>query len=345
MPPKHKLGRKQNKPQSNPRTQRAPSSTSDTHLVHLTITHSKQNDTKSSLDPPSISITTDVVTITANDRYYVRVSKQILQNELKRKRINVESLLEQALLEGDEISLLTSTPSDWRLFLQDSITTDDLKQGCFSLFEQVNSEIKMTPNEVVHAVHFLEYATIHIKYRGNGYSTLIETIFPEGRLHSRKLMSALIKLICHPSNTLRTAALSFLATSLRTSSDEFLLAVVDTGLFPQLIEDLKPHEIPFNRTTIDFHRHFTSIADVLLFFLTPERIHSLLQVTHSYSSAAQLISLFIDPIYRLLCTYVRYLVNHLFIPLIFPLKSHQHGMIGFTCSSSNVVNVLRPIRN
>ncbi|KAK2962028.1 hypothetical protein BLNAU_3084 [Blattamonas nauphoetae] len=307
MPPKHKLGRKQNKPQSNPRTQRAPSSTSDTHLVHLTITHSKQNDTKSSLDPPSISITTDVVTITANDRYYVRVSKQILQNELKRKRINVESLLEQALLEGDEISLPASAPSDWRLVLQDSITADALKQGCISLFEQVQNGMKFSPIEVFHAVRFLEYATIHIEYRETGHASLIESIFPEEVQCQTKLTSALIKLVCHPSDKLREASLSFFDVYLSNSRDEFLFAVAATGLLPQLFEHLKPHEIPLNRTTLDFHRHFTSIMDNF-FRCSSWRSFGPLTLRLDAHSAKEAISKLIGPLFQPFCAYLRYLI-------------------------------------
>ncbi|KAK2962003.1 hypothetical protein BLNAU_3059 [Blattamonas nauphoetae] len=310
MPPKHKFRRKLSKTQSNTRTQYIESSKSDENIAHSTILGSCENDNESSLDLHSIPSATDEVTITANDRQYVRVSKQILQNELKRKRMNVESLLEQALLEGDEISLPTSTPSDWRVILQDSITLDDLREGYISLFEQVNSEVKLTQNEVFHAVRFLEYTTIHIEHREYPHNKLIKTNFREKKNYRKQLMSALLKLVCHPSETLRTVSLSFLAASLRSSSDEFRIAVITTGLLRHLFEVLKPHEIPLNRTTFEFHRHFTSIVDVFLDFLIPEMISRHLKIEPSNPRPKTLVSEIIDPISRLICAYLRYLVNH-----------------------------------
>ncbi|KAK2955335.1 hypothetical protein BLNAU_9726 [Blattamonas nauphoetae] len=194
----------------------------------------------------------------------MQISKQILQYELKRKQINVESMMKQALLEGDEIRLPTSTSSDWRLALQDSVTTDDLRQGCLSLFERVNSKVKLIPIEVYHAVHFLEYATIRTKHREFPQKALLEVIFPEEFKCPTKLTSSLINLVCHPSDTLRTAALSFFAIGLSTSSQKFSLAVIATRLLPQLFQSLKPDEIPINGTTIDFHRHITSIVGTFL---------------------------------------------------------------------------------
>ncbi|KAK2940333.1 hypothetical protein BLNAU_24759 [Blattamonas nauphoetae] len=144
MPPKQTLGSKHNKKQSNPQATCVQCSTSGNHNVHSTIQSSINDNDESSLDSHSISSTTDVVTITANDQYYVRVSKQILQNELKRKRINVVSMSELPLLEDGEVALLASTTTDWRLVLLDAITTDDLRQGCISLFDQVNSGLKLT---------------------------------------------------------------------------------------------------------------------------------------------------------------------------------------------------------
>ncbi|KAK2962030.1 hypothetical protein BLNAU_3086 [Blattamonas nauphoetae] len=261
MPPKHKLRKARIRNPPKLRKNSASSSTSDIHIVTSTIQDSIENDNDSSLDPRSIPSTTDVVTITANDRHFIRVSKRILQYELKRKRLNIEELMEQAHLEGDAISLPTPPTSDWRLVLQDSITTDDRKQGCISLFEQVNSGLNLTPTEVFHAVRFLEYATVHIEYREYPHNKLLETIFPEEANCQTRLTSALIKLVCHPSDKLRRVALTFFAASFRNSSDEFLIAVATAGLLPQLFEHLKPHDIPLNRTTIDFHRHFTSILD------------------------------------------------------------------------------------
>ncbi|KAK2961982.1 hypothetical protein BLNAU_3038 [Blattamonas nauphoetae] len=244
MPPKHKLGRKHSKTQSDTRIQSGPSSKSNKTIVNSTIQNNIENDNESSLDRHPIPSATD-----------------ILQNELRRKRISVEALLEKVQLEGDEMSLPASITSDWRLILQDSIATEDLRQGCISLFEQVNSGLNLTPNEVFRAVHFLKYATIHARYREYPHQHLLETIFPEEEKSQTKLTSALIKLVCHPSDKLRTAALTFFAVGLSSSSPIFTLAVAAAGLLPQLFKCLKPQEVPLNRTTIDFHRHITSIVD------------------------------------------------------------------------------------
>ncbi|KAK2962056.1 hypothetical protein BLNAU_3112 [Blattamonas nauphoetae] len=310
MPPKHKIVRKQNRTQPNTQIPRAQSSKSDKHVVHSTKRNSVQNDNDSSLDPHSTPCITDVVTITDNDRHYVRVSKQILQNELERQRMKAESMMEQVHLEGDEITLPTSTTSDWRLVLQDSITNYDLKQGCISLFEQSNSRKKLTPIEVFHAVHFMGYATIHIEHRGYPHNKLIETIFHTEKICRKQPTSTFLKLIWHPSDKLRAVALSFLATSLRSSSDQFFIAVAAAGLLQKLFERLKPHEIPLNETTIEFHRHFTSISGRCFFDLTPERISRHLKIEPSYSRPETLVSEIIDAIFQKFCQYLRYLVNH-----------------------------------
>ncbi|KAK2950098.1 hypothetical protein BLNAU_15020 [Blattamonas nauphoetae] len=260
MPPKQTLGSKHNKKQSNPQATCVQCSTSGNHNVHSTIQSSINDNDESSLDSHSISSTTDVVTITANDQYYVRVSKQILQNELKRKRINVVSMSELPLLEDGEVALLASTTTDWRLVLLDAITTDDLRQGCISLFDQVNSGLKLTLVEVNHACRFMKYAEIHIKHRDRPHNELIMTIFPEEWHCQRKLTSALINLICHQSESLRTVSLSFFTASLSRSPKQLSPAIAATGFMTQLFENLKPHEIPINGTTIDFHRHITSIV-------------------------------------------------------------------------------------
>ncbi|KAK2961979.1 hypothetical protein BLNAU_3035 [Blattamonas nauphoetae] len=296
MPPKHKLGRKRNQTQSNTEIQSAVSSTSDAHIVHSTIPNTIENDNESSLDLRSIPSATDVVTINANDRHYIRVSKQILQNELKRKRMNVEALLRKVHLEGDDISLRTFTTSDWRLVLQDSITTDDLQQGCISLFEQVNSGKKFTLNELFHAVHFLEYATIHMKYREYPLNKILDTIFTEDEDDQTKLMSALVKLVSHPSNKLRAAALTFFDVGISRSSPNFTLAMAYTGLMPQLFKCLKPQDIPLNRTTVDFHRHITSIVDK--FFRCPPFVFE-----HEKTRSKT-----VDLVFKPFCNYLRHFI-------------------------------------
>ncbi|KAK2941211.1 hypothetical protein BLNAU_23879 [Blattamonas nauphoetae] len=94
-----------------------------------------------------LSYPTNLLTINADDRQYIQISKQVLQYEMRRRRINVQTVL-------DQIGVI----------LQDSITADDLRQGCISLFDQVNTEMKLTPIEVNHAVRFLKYAEIHINH-------------------------------------------------------------------------------------------------------------------------------------------------------------------------------------
>ncbi|KAK2955347.1 hypothetical protein BLNAU_9740 [Blattamonas nauphoetae] len=309
MPPKQTFMRKRSETQSNTRTKCAPSSTSNKHTVHTTIQDSFENHNDSTLDPHSIPSTTDVVTITGNDRSYFRVSKQILQYELKLKRINVETLLDQVHLEGDEISLPTSIPSDWRLVSQDSITNDDLREGCISLFEQINSGIQLTPIEVVYASRFVEYTYLYIKNSPSSHAMLLQTVFPEEENCQTKLASALIKLVCHPSDRLRTVALSFFDVGLSKSAKKCTIAVAVTGLIPKLFEHLKPLEIPINETTIEFHRHITAIVDDFLSFSTPEDVCNHLNDHKSTLPQTPLVSEIIDPIFRPFCAYLRYLLD------------------------------------
>ncbi|KAK2962025.1 hypothetical protein BLNAU_3081 [Blattamonas nauphoetae] len=252
MPPKHKLGRKRAETQSSTRTKRDKSSKSDKHIIHSTIPDSVKVKPQPSLDSLSISFAVDILTITDNDRHFVRVSKQILQYELKRKQMNVFTMTEQALLEGDEITLHTSTTSDWRLVLQDSITADALQQGYI--------------------------------------------IFTEEKNCRTKLPSALIKLVCHSSNRLRAVALAFFDVGIWNSGGQLNLTMAATGLLPQLFKCLKPHEIPLNRTTFEFHRHITSIMDN--FFVRPP--HSFDLQNHTSNR--------VDPIFQPFCNYLRHLI-------------------------------------
>ncbi|KAK2948303.1 hypothetical protein BLNAU_16752 [Blattamonas nauphoetae] len=330
MPPKHKLWRKHHKTQSNPRTKRVQSSTQNKSIVHGTIQSSIETENESSLDIPSITSTTDAFTITANDRNYIQISKQILQYEMKRKRINVPTMSEQPSLGNDETTLPALIPSDWRLVLQDSITTDSLRQGCISLFDQVNSGLKLTPIEVYNASRFLKYAEIHIQHRKTPHNELIETVFPEEWHCQRKLMSALINLICHQSETLRTVALSFFTASLSQSSKQLSPAIAATGLMSQLFENLKPHEIPINETTIEFHRHITSIVDDFLFFFTLETLPIRQSVYSQYSSAGTLT----DEIIQSFCDYLQHLIAppdspadyHYGFSLFSKMKFYQHNI-------------------
>ncbi|KAK2947307.1 hypothetical protein BLNAU_17783 [Blattamonas nauphoetae] len=181
-------------------------------------------------------------------------------------------MTEQPHLEDDEVALPASIMSDWRLVLQDSITRNDLRQGCLSLFDQVNSGLKLDQTEVNHAIRFLKYACMYIEHRKSPHNKLLETIFLNESDRHTKLSSSLVNLLSLPSITLRTAVLSFFDVGLRKSSLDFPIEVATTGLLPQLFLVLKPHEIPLNDTTIEFHRHLTSIVDHFFDFASPETI-------------------------------------------------------------------------
>ncbi|KAK2952250.1 hypothetical protein BLNAU_12809 [Blattamonas nauphoetae] len=234
MPPKHKSGRKRSKTQSTPRAKRIQSSTSDIHIVHSTIQESIEINNESSLDIPSITSTSDAFTITANDRKYIQISKQILQYEMKRQRINVHTMSEQPPLENDETALPTPITSDWRLILQDSITTKDLRLGCLSLFDNVNSALFLSQTELNHAIRFLQYATMHIEHRESHHNQLLEILLSNTQDNRSYLISSLINVLSLPSDTLRTATLTFFDVGLHFSSTDFTLEIAETGLMPQL---------------------------------------------------------------------------------------------------------------
>ncbi|KAK2942650.1 hypothetical protein BLNAU_22434 [Blattamonas nauphoetae] len=216
---------------------------------------------------------------------------------MRRRRINVQTVLDQVHLEGDEIIVPTSTTSDWRVILQDSITADDLRQGCISLFDQVNTEMKLTPIEVNHAVRFLKYAEIHINHHKHPHNELLDAILCEATGSPTEIVSVLVKLVCHPSDTLRTATLSFLDVGIFRSTSEFESTVTSAGLLPQLFEKLTPHKIPLDGTTIEFHRHFASIVVNLFDFW-------IRSCPHHETLASETM----DPIFQPFCTHVQYLL-------------------------------------
>ncbi|KAK2950584.1 hypothetical protein BLNAU_14476 [Blattamonas nauphoetae] len=114
-------------------------------------------------------------------------------------------------------------------------------------------------------------------------------------------MSSLINLLSLPSDALRTAAISFFDVGLRKSSQDFTESVGSTGLLPHLFFVLKPHEIPLNNTTIEFHRHLVSIVVDILRFSSPETI-----VDHLDDDAeADKIT---EPMYQSFCSYLQSLV-------------------------------------
>ncbi|KAK2950567.1 hypothetical protein BLNAU_14459 [Blattamonas nauphoetae] len=257
---------------------------------------------ESSLDSHSIPATTDAFTISASDRQYVQLSKQILQYEMKRKRLNVQTMSEQTHKKYEELALPASITSDWRLVLQDSITIEDLRQGCLSLFDQVDSALTLSQTEINHAIRFLKYADMHIERRKRPHNKLLEIIFWNKTDQHTKLISSLINLVSLPSDALRTAALSFFDVGLRSSPLDFPIEVAATGLLPQLFLVLKPHEIPLIDTTIEFHRHLTSIVDNLFYFVSPETI-----IYHlgGRTKASEVI----EPMYQSFCSYLQYLVD------------------------------------
>ncbi|KAK2954556.1 hypothetical protein BLNAU_10407 [Blattamonas nauphoetae] len=91
-----------------------------------------------------------------------------------------------------------------------------------------SSKATLTQIEVNHAVRFLEYAIIHIKHYNHPYIKLTETIFPQEANCQTKVTSALINLICHPTNKLHTVAFSFFDAFTRHSSDKCTIAVTVT---------------------------------------------------------------------------------------------------------------------
>ncbi|KAK2947293.1 hypothetical protein BLNAU_17769 [Blattamonas nauphoetae] len=302
MPPKHRLGRKQKKTQPTPHQKHVQSSKLNKPIVHSTIQESIDVNGDSSRDSDLIQASTDAFTISASDRQYILISKRILQYELKRKRLNVRTMSEQTHLGDGEISLLTTVMSDWRLVLQDSITRKDLRQGCLSLFDQVNSGLKLDQIEVNHAIRFLNYAVTHIEHRILFFDELLEIILWNTKDDLTKLMSSLINLLSLSSDPLRTAVLSFFVVSLRISTKDFRIEVAPTGLLAKLFLVLKPHEIPLNDTTIEFHRHLTSIVDHFFFFVPTATI-----INHlgDQARAADII----EPTFRSICSYLQFLMD------------------------------------
>ncbi|KAK2943996.1 hypothetical protein BLNAU_21085 [Blattamonas nauphoetae] len=215
---------------------------------------------------------------------------------------------DQAPLKDDAISLPTSTTTDWRLVLQDSITADTLRQGCISLFEQVNSGQNLTPVEVTHAVSFLKYASIHTKYSQYQYKKLLKPLVSYEVFGQWKLTSALVKLVAHPSISLQTVVLSLLDVNFSISSKEYFPTMTLTDLMPHLFTNLSPHEIPLNATTTEFHRHLISILDHFFIVSSPEDVHRSLEIRVSPPLAETLQSEKLDSIFKPSLAYLRSLI-------------------------------------
>ncbi|KAK2959697.1 hypothetical protein BLNAU_5186 [Blattamonas nauphoetae] len=310
MPPKHQLGRNPRTTQHPQQTKHISSSASDNHIVHSQIPSSLEDSNESPLDSHPIPVATDAFTIKPNEHRYMQISKRILQYEMKTKRINIETLSEQSHLEAHEIALLTSITSDWRLVLQDSIAIEDLLKGCISLFDRIDTDLPLSQAEMIHAVRFLEYATLHCQYRRGPFDKILETILSKDVYRQTSQTSALLKLICHPSDVLQIAALSFLdASILKSFSHNSHFAEAATRLLTQVLERLKPHEIPLNETTIKFHRHLISILDKFFSFSSPETVRHSLEIKASPPLAEPLKSEKLESIFKPSFEYLRSLIH------------------------------------
>ncbi|KAK2956973.1 hypothetical protein BLNAU_8048 [Blattamonas nauphoetae] len=226
-----------------------------------------------------------------------------MQYELRRRRLHLEPNSDRLHLVGGEIHLQHSITSDWRVVSQDSINDDDLRKGCVSLFEQIDSGLELSSSEVNYAIRFLEYTTMSFQ-DGRRSSFDFFNATHVGCRPPEVISSSLLKIISYPSETLRAATLAFFSTLFSGWSSRLTLDVAHTDFFPNLISFLKPHEIPFGDATMDFHRHVTNILinfiDKLLFF-----------------SPQELISESIPTILQAFCPYLRHLVAH---PAFFPWK-------------------------
>ncbi|KAK2943918.1 hypothetical protein BLNAU_21173 [Blattamonas nauphoetae] len=147
-----------------------------------------------------------------------------------------------------------------------------------------------------------------MEYRRYLYNEFLDATFPEEKNRPTKLISSLINLLSLPSDTLRTAALSFFDVGLRKSSFHFTVAVAATGLVPKLFFVLKPHEIPLCDTTMEFHRHLTSIVDNFLDF-SPESIRSHLGFDKANSRDRKRVSKVVESMYQSICSYLQYLLD------------------------------------
>ncbi|KAK2959115.1 hypothetical protein BLNAU_5910 [Blattamonas nauphoetae] len=303
MPPKHKLRKKRNVPQSTPPIQTGQSNISNADIVDSSRSDSIETNEELLIDFPLNQSTNDFLTILPDDRRYVQISKQIMLYETKRRRLHLEPNSVRPRLENAEIPLQNFIESDWRVVSQDSITDDDLEKGCITLFRQLRSGTELSPSEADHAIRLLEYTTMYFKDGPHSSKDFFGHIF-NLYLKPKDITSSLLTLISHPSETLRAVALAFFSTGFSGWRDDFIRQIAETDFIIDLLLLLKPHEIPFSDTTMEFHNHVVSIMlhfirDIRLFnrkYLTPEDIASILQE---------------------FCPYLRHLLVH---PAFFPWK-------------------------
>ncbi|KAK2952619.1 hypothetical protein BLNAU_12447 [Blattamonas nauphoetae] len=228
MPPKLKYSRKSTDSPSETHIQSNCSSMENTCIV---IPSSETNLGKNSeipVDSSYIQPTTDPVTDDGDEREYFRISRSILLFELKRKRINPDTKAGQELLEGDDVPLTTSVSWDQRLVLQDGIGTDEIGEGCLSLFAHVDSEMELSQTDITHAIRFLRYTTLHMEYHEGGSKALFEYLFPNCCL-SKELASTLLKLFSLPSDALKRAFIAFYAVVHQSTSPAFTISETKTA--------------------------------------------------------------------------------------------------------------------
>ncbi|KAK2947296.1 hypothetical protein BLNAU_17772 [Blattamonas nauphoetae] len=165
------------------------------------------------------------------------------------------------------------------------------------------------PTEVNHAIRFLKYAAMHIERNQWSDDKLLKTIFPKENDRPIRLMSSLINLLSLSSDPLRAAVISFFDVGLCSSKLDFSCAITATGLLVKLFLVLKPHEMPFNDTTIEFHDHLVSIVGYILRCSSPEQIIDHLRIDKANSRDRKRVSKIIEPTYQSLCAYLQFLVD------------------------------------
>ncbi|KAK2946701.1 hypothetical protein BLNAU_18373 [Blattamonas nauphoetae] len=306
MPPKHLIWRKSVDSQATPHVQTDQFCISNPAIVDSSRPDNITSNEDSSINSCATQFTNDFLTILPDDRRYIQFSKQIMEYETKRRRIHLEPKSVRSHLEDSEIPLQSSITSDWRVVSQDSITGYYLEKGCISLFKQVDSGTELSPSDVDHAIRFLNYITMFFKNDSQSPYSFFKYFFSSD-FPLTTFTSSLIKLISHPSNTLRTAAIAFFSIGFSNWKPEYFHKITETDFFFQLLSLLKPHEIPFGDATMEFHNHVTSIV---LHFIDE---------SDSFSENP-LPSETVSSILRAFCPYLRHLITH---PVFFPWKQYR----------------------
>ncbi|KAK2954136.1 hypothetical protein BLNAU_10953 [Blattamonas nauphoetae] len=303
MPPKHKLSKKNDVPQDTSHGQTVHSNTSNADIVDSSHPDSIETNEEFPINSTHNQSANDFLTILPDDQPYVQFSKQIMQYEMKRRRLHLEPNSDRLHLVGGDIPLQNSITSDWRVVLQDSIASYDLRKGCVSLFEHNQSVTELSSSEVDHTIRFLEYTTMYLHNVPQAPYRFFSDIF-DGSSTSTTRMSSLLKILSHPSETLRTVTLAFFSTGYSGWTPKYSHKIAKTDHFTRILSLLTPHEIPFSDTTMDIHRQVTSI----LFHFFRE-IDYFSPKPKSPETVASTLQAF--------CPYLRHLVAH---PAFFPWK-------------------------